>query len=477
MTTGAADGRAFWPGILLLLLSFGFLVNGLINGRQGADFWANGMWVALAATFAWLLLRRKYAIPRERTAPLRPHPYADEASPEAETRWEPRQVTAVWLFASTILAGLGLWINFQFSPYSLGYRPETAPDLFAPWNNTNVSILGTGLLLLGLKAWGPAKWTWTKWLGLPGWVLFGFYWGLTARDLFIGEDSDYVNSIGAVIAVYLFNYFAYHEWLDIVRKAPSAAIQWARKTVVIAAGTYFAIAYIDPLRVGLIRVVGNHTNWALNVFGLGSRQGLEFVIDKENILGPVKFRYSDTHELCPDGTEPAYTPGSAPCLEQSGADSWLDDLLFYIPEGEMLPGAHGLKIVWVAIILACTAIQTIMLFAGMFLATPGASWKKRIQFSVGVGAAIYFLNLLRNSLVIWAYGRGHTSFWVIHNFLAKILTLSALVGIAWVCFRWFPEFFRILGQVLDLGHRDGPIERTLKLGRRRPEAPLEAPAE
>lgn len=476
MRSGAKDGRNFWLGILLLAMASALIVSGLINQFQNAPFWTNASWAVIAGGAIAAVLWRRYSIPKERTAPKRPHPYADEVSPPEEEQMDGRRITLIWFLGSSFLAALGLWINFNYSPHSLGYNPESAPHLFAPWNNMNVGILGMGLVLLGLKAWAPERWTWTRWLGLPGWVLFGLYWAITARDLFIAEDSDYVNSIAAVLAVYMFNYFAYHEWLNNLRQVPNVAIQWMRKTVVIAAGTYFAIAYIDPVRVGLIKMVGNHTNAMLNVFGLGSKKGLEFTIDEVNILGPVRFEYGDTIGKCPDGTVPEpsrFIPDGDPaaCLDHSGSTGWFDDLLFYLPDLETIDPAHGLKIVSVSIILACTAIQTIMLFAGMFIATPDATWKKRIQHSLGVGAVIYTLNLMRNSMVIWAYGRGHTSFWVIHNFIAKLVTLTALVGIAWVTFRTFPEWFRALGAALDLPQRDGPIERTLHLGRRRPDGP------
>jgi hypothetical protein len=45
-----------------------------------------------------------------------------------------------------------------------------------------------------------------------------------------------------------------------------------------------------------------------------------------------------------------------------------------------------------------------------------------------------------------------------------------MVGIAFAAFAWFPEFLKELIGVLDLPHRDGPVERALRLGRRRPPA-------
>jgi hypothetical protein len=43
-----------------------------------------------------------------------------------------------------------------------------------------------------------------------------------------------------------------------------------------------------------------------------------------------------------------------------------------------------------------------------------------------------------------------------------------MILIAFGVFRYFPEFLQALFGVLDLVERDGPIERALKIGRRRP---------
>jgi exosortase/archaeosortase family protein len=407
----------------------------------------------------------------------RPHPYADEVSTDEELAYDPKRVTIIWLILATALAGLGLTLSSLYSPHVQGAHHVLDREWFAWWDNVNVGLLMIGLVLLGLRAWLPNK-TWTHKLAIPGWGLYGFYWAMTARDLFIEEGSDYVNSIAAVLAAYLVAYFAYHEWLNIVRKVPNLALEFMRKTAVIASGSYFLIAYIVPLRIGLIKLVGGQTNGVINMFG--GRHDIHFELRDAytDRLGPVSFWYNDTKNMCPDGTSPVRNGVDAPCLNAyEGLGNWFQDLIFYIPDALKIdvPGvADGLEIVPVSIILACTAIQSIMLFVGMFVGTPNANWRRKLQFSVGVGVAIYVLNLIRNAGIIFLYGRGHTSFWFIHNFVAKIVTLSALVGIAYVCFRGFPEFFRALGNVLDLPQRDGPLERTLRLGKRRPEA---APAE
>jgi exosortase/archaeosortase family protein len=110
-----------------------------------------------------------------------------------------------------------------------------------------------------------------------------------------------------------------------------------------------------------------------------------------------------------------------------------------------------------------------MVFVGLFAGTV-ATWQAKLRASLIVGAVIYVLNLIRNTGIIWFYGQGHASFWVMHDAIGKGGSLAAMILIAFGVFRWFPEFFTALTGVLDLVDRDGPIERGLKLGKRRPEA-------
>jgi exosortase/archaeosortase family protein len=119
-----------------------------------------------------------------------------------------------------------------------------------------------------------------------------------------------------------------------------------------------------------------------------------------------------------------------------------------------------------------------MLFVGLFVATP-STWKRRLTASAVIAVVIYVLNLLRNTGIVWFYGQGQASFWMMHDAIGKGGSLAAFVVLAFAAFAWYPEFLKALIGVLDLPYRDGPMERALKLGKRRPEPPtsaLEAPA-
>lgn len=369
-----------------------------------------------------------------------------------------KRVTVFWIGLATLLLAGGLLLARRLSPYVTDGEP------LATWEQwTNVPLF-VGLALLGF---GFIRETWSKRLTMAGWVLFAFYWALVAQDLLIKEGQDYVNFIFALVGVYFFVYLAYHQWLNLVRGVRNDAVHFLNVTAFVAAGSYFLIAKVTVFRVWLIKLVGGHTKWGLDLFGQGDKQGLQFVIDEVDTRGPVTFfypdRYCNPHRSDPVGTYCAEQDTGIINTYPPEPTSWWQSALQWAPEGE------SLMIVPVSIILACTAIQSIMLFVGLFAGTQ-ATWQKKLKWSLIVGVIIYILNLVRNVGIIWFYGQGHASFWVMHNAIGKGGSLLAMVGIAFAVFKRYPEFFKALVGVLDLPERDGPIERTLRLGRRRPEA-------
>lgn len=411
----------------------------------------------------------------------RPHPYAHEEPAPEEAKMDPRRITALWFFGSLAMVLVGYWLQLNY-----GYISNES-HLHPDWELWNGIPLFAGIALLGLGI--SKRVPYRHHLALAGWILFAAYWAMTARDLFIREENDYANMTGAMLAVFFLNYLSYHEWLNIKRGVTNFATRYMAIVAAVAAGFYFLIAKVTPFRLWLINAVGGHTRWMLDRFGFGSKLGLQFHVDEFDIFGPVLFHYPDTYcdpyrsdpigAWCaenPDAwqnsthfkTSAPGTPYPHTTAVPDVGDSWWDQLLFYAPDGD-------LSVIPVSIILACTAIQTIMLFVGLFMGTK-APLKQRLAWSFGIGALIYVLNLMRNTLVIWAYGRAHMSFFMVHNVLAKVLTLGALVVIALAVFKRFPAFLDALGAVLDLPHRDGPIEKALKIGRRRPKDPVAVPA-
>ncbi|MEA3191262.1 MAG: archaeosortase [Thermoplasmata archaeon] len=401
--------------------------------------------------------------------PVRVHPYALELSTAAELRRDPRMVTLFWAGLGTALVLLGLGLANRFSPCLNGVGPEpcATPAAWTSW--VQLPLFG-GLALLGF---GFVQRQWARRVTLAGWLLFGFYWALTAQDLFVAEGGDIVNLCFAIVGVYFFVYLAYHQWLSEARGIENLTVRFLNIATFVAAGSYFVIDKIEPVRKWLILTVSRHTEWMLGLFGQGADAGLRAVYNPAGSTSDfqadlARFYYEGHLNHCP-----------------SQPSDWFSSLMHWDPFARQALdacrdfSAHEAVIVPVSIILACTALQSIMLFVGLFMGTP-APWKRRLLASAIVAAVVYVLNLLRNTGIVWFYGQGEASFWMMHDAVGKGGSLVAMILIAFAAFAWFPEFLKALVGVLDLPHRDGPIERTLRLGRRRPDQgapPAEPPAE
>ncbi|MDK2796362.1 MAG: archaeosortase [Archaeoglobaceae archaeon] len=100
----------------------------------------------------------------------------------------------------------------------------------------------------------------------------------------------------------------------------------------------------------------------------------------------------------------------------------------------------------VEIILACTAIESMALFAGATLGINADMKRKLKAFAISV-PLIYFLNLFRNVFVVVssAYSIfGENSFYIAHNIIAKFFSFMALVAIAYAVFRILPELTELI---------------------------------
>lgn len=399
----------------------------------------------------------------------RPHPYAAEASPPEERALSPRRVLLFWAGLALLLVGSGYLIAGRYSNIVLYGDEDPSPQ----WDLMLQVPLWSSLALL---AFGFGRALWMRRLAMAGWLVGAFYLGLWAQDLFHVANQDYVNYAFALLFGVGFVYLAYHEWLTVLRRTTNEAVRFLSIAFVVGGGAYFLIDKIQAIRLGLIHVVSDHTKWMLDLFGQGDRAGLTFVVDETDNKSPTTFYYPETVNSCPDGTKESDWLRANPggdfqewCADTSSSwmDGWSDRLLHFDPP----PADH--LILPVSIILACTALQSIMVFVGLFAGTT-ATLRRKLYASLVVGAVVYVLNLVRNTGIIWFYGQGHASFWIMHDAIGKGGSLVAMVLIAFGVFRWFPEFLQALFGVLDLVERDGPIERALKMGRRRPPPALPA---
>ncbi len=112
----------------------------------------------------------------------------------------------------------------------------------------------------------------------------------------------------------------------------------------------------------------------------------------------------------------------------------------------------------VEIILACTAIESIALFAGVIVSV-NAPIKRKATALVSSILTIYILNVFRNAFVIMAYGWnwfGNDSFYVAHNVIAKFGSMIALLSVAYLVFILLPELLTTIDELeMEIRHPGG----------------------
>ena len=109
----------------------------------------------------------------------------------------------------------------------------------------------------------------------------------------------------------------------------------------------------------------------------------------------------------------------------------------------------------IEIILACTAIQSMVLFTGLVFGV-SAPWKRQFKAFLASVPTIYALNLVRNVFVTAAYfgewfGPPLRSFEIGHGVIARIFVMVSLIAVAYAVFIILPEaldviedFFRVV---------------------------------
>ena len=103
----------------------------------------------------------------------------------------------------------------------------------------------------------------------------------------------------------------------------------------------------------------------------------------------------------------------------------------------------------VQIILACTAIESIALFAGLILSVQAPPRRKLAALAAST-LSIYGLNIIRNGFVLMAYGWswfGENSFDIAHNLIAKIGSAAALLAVSYLVFLLLPELLSIIDEL------------------------------
>ncbi|MDY6985101.1 MAG: archaeosortase A [Candidatus Thermoplasmatota archaeon] len=105
-------------------------------------------------------------------------------------------------------------------------------------------------------------------------------------------------------------------------------------------------------------------------------------------------------------------------------------------EGNFVLGAHTTF----EIVLACTALQSIMIFVGFIVASQEVA-RKRVIAATVMGVVIYLLNIVRNGGIIFLSESGIMDFNTAHNLLGKTASLVAMFLLALFVLSYLPSLY------------------------------------
>lgn len=225
--------------------------------------------------------------------------------------------------------------------------------------------------------------------GALGWVFICIYsFFETTSYLKQGEGFD------ASISLLFLAFCLFFAFLMLRVKEKEDLFHTMTKLALITSVFYFPFSEIPTLNTSLIYITTKITSTMLNIFGVAVR--MEY---------PSFIYYS------------------------AGADFHL----FYPP---------------VEIILACTAIQSMVLFMGLVFSV-NAPIRRKIAAFIASVPVIYILNILRNMFVVSAYfgqwfGSPAQSFYIAHHYIARIGVMFSLIIIVYAVFIILPESLRLI---------------------------------
>ncbi len=157
-----------------------------------------------------------------------------------------------------------------------------------------------------------------------GWIVFAGHWAMTGMYYYEIEGGDWVNMMFAYAAVFLLAYFAYQELVSRSLGEDNKSLRFTAAAVVFAASVWYAFLRVEFLAEFVIELVAVHTVWMLEMFN-------------QNVV-----------------------------INEDGRTGFVSAISY--PEAAF-PRT-------VIIILACTAIQSMMIFVGAAFAVSGSGTGK-----------------------------------------------------------------------------------------------------
>ncbi|WP_423999332.1 archaeosortase A [Haloarcula salina] len=252
-----------------------------------------------------------------------------------------------------------------------------------------------------------------------GWVLFGAYW-LVLAPHFILIQKSVIEGLGSVAAVPLSLYAGYLLWNG------RESLLVLTRAIGVMGLIYVPFLTIAPLREAIIESVTDQVAFLMTLVGHDP-----LVVDGLSHSG----------------------------IEITGKQYPYENTFWF--EGEGRPITY-------TIILACTGIGSISIFAGGILAVD-APWRRKLRTLAVTVGIIYVLNLFRNVIIGLAFGLQKAqffegaimtlfgisdprlvSYYIVDRILAQTGSVLVLVALTWVLMRELPELAVIVEDLLYL---------------------------
>lgn len=270
-----------------------------------------------------------------------------------------------------------------------------------------VVFAGIGLLLAGFFMRGPRS----NQVRALGWILFAAYWPFQAPEYFwpAAGEPDPVNGWFTLLGPIFLLFVAWHEWRSYQWREDPGALRWFAGASAISAATYFVVYETPAATKWIIYQTALQSAWLYNwLFFAGDARA-----------SVVQDAFGESH-IYLNGVDYAVT-----------------------------------------VVLACTAIQSMMIFVGAIYCLRADTRRKMWAYLVSV-PTIYVLNLFRNAGIIYGYKDikwgmfGIDTFEWMHSYVGKIGSLVALILIALGVFMLLPELHSNILDLFDLRKRRRP---------------------
>tara|TARA_B100000212_G_scaffold97006_1_gene71197 strand:+ start:570 stop:1502 length:933 start_codon:yes stop_codon:yes gene_type:complete len=289
------------------------------------------------------------------------------------------------------------------------------------------TILGAVGLIVLFVTW-KSRTGKVEFLAPVGWILTGFYF---FNDIsFYIQHNDPVLTVMSAITLPAAIGIAMWE-RNVSKEKYKSALLWFRGTVAVAGLPYLLIAHVPMLNVLAIWFVAWQSAALLSFAG-----GADITLG-ETYANPAN--------------------GVSENWETWDGNKWFltDEMSEFSFHTELLVNGEP---IYINFVLACTAIQSMIIFVGA-ISVLNIGWKKRVRALFVALSLIHILNLFRNAGLIWLQmgypdwrWMGLSIFEFGHAYAARFVSLGAMFLLALVLFEMLPQMHRnVLALLSPLG--------------------------